>query len=236
MSEKGRAGSPDSDVPADDASSVSRRQFLRGAGVSAVGAAVADAFTEGTSAQAPSAGAGGIGPGAAALRLSVNGRPVTVHVDPATTLAELLRDTLSLTGTKIGCDRGACSACTVWLDGEPASSCMTLAFDARGREIVTIEGLARGETLHPIQQAFVEHDAMQCGFCTPGMLMSCAALIQRKPDCTLDDVKAAVSGHLCRCGAYPNIFAAALAAARVVRSRGSGAQPAQAEPRTEVQR
>ncbi len=163
-------------------------------------------------------GANVIGPGTAALRLSVNGRPVTVYVDPATTLAELLRGPLSLTGTKIGCDRCACSACTVWLDGQPASSCMTLALDARGLEIVTIEGLAKGETLHPVQQAFVEHDAMQCGFCTPGMIMSCAALVESKPDCSLDDVKAAVSGHLCRCGTYPNIFAATLAAARVVRA------------------
>ena len=173
----------------------------------------------------PLAGTDVIGPGVTALHLSVNGRPATVFVDPATTLAELLRDALNLTGTKIGCDRGACSACTVWLDGQPASSCMTLAFDARHREIVTIEGLARGEILHPVQQAFVEHDAMQCGFCTPGMIMSCAALIDRNPDCSLDDVKAAVGGHLCRCGAYPNIFAAALAAAGVVRSRSSERQP-----------
>jgi xanthine dehydrogenase YagT iron-sulfur-binding subunit len=181
-----------------------------------------------------------IGPGITALHLSVNGRPATVFVDPATTLAELLRGVLNLTGTKIGCDRGACSACTVWLDGQPASSCMTLAFDARHCEIVTIEGLARGETLHPVQQAFVEHDAMQCGFCTPGMIMSCAALVDRNPDCSLDDVKAAVGGHLCRCGAYPNIFAAALAAAGMVRSRRPERQPPvqrgeQSEPRADVQ-
>lgn len=224
MNERSGIANAEPDDPAGDASAVSRRQFLRGAGVSAVGASLADALSplsHEVGAQ-PSAAAGVIGPGNAALRLSVNGRPVTVYVDPATTLVEVLRDTLHLTGTKLGCDRGACSACTVWLDGQPASSCMTLALDARGREIVTIEGLARGETLHPVQQAFVEHDAMQCGFCTPGMLMSCAALIERKPDCSMDDVKAAVSGHLCRCGAYPNIFAATLAAARVVRSRGSG--------------
>ena len=163
-----------------------------------------------------------IGPGTVPLRLTINGRVTTVYTDPGTTLAELLRGSLGLTGTKIGCDRGACSACTVWLDGQPASSCMTLAFDARGRDIVTIEGLAQGEILHPVQQAFVEHDAMQCGFCTPGMVMSCAALVERKPDCSLDDVKGAIAGHLCRCGTYPNIFAATLAAAGVVRSRRSG--------------
>jgi aerobic-type carbon monoxide dehydrogenase small subunit (CoxS/CutS family) len=172
------------------------------------------------------AGAEVFGPGAVVLRLSINGRMTTVYTDPATTLAELLRGPLNLTGTKIGCDRGACSACTVWLDGQPASSCMTLAFDARGREIVTIEGLAEGETLHPVQQAFVDHDAMQCGFCTPGMVMSCAALVERKPDCSLDDVKAAIAGHLCRCGTYPNIFAATLAAAGVLRSRDPGGRQA----------
>jgi xanthine dehydrogenase YagT iron-sulfur-binding subunit len=146
------------------------------------------------------------GPGDASLELSVNGRLITVHADPAMTLAEVLRDRLELTGTKLGCDRGACSACTVWLDREVVASCMTLAFDARGREITTIEGLANGEALHPVQQAFVEHDAMQCGFCTPGMVMSCAALIDRNPAFSLDDVKHAIAGHLCRCGTYPNIF------------------------------
>jgi xanthine dehydrogenase YagT iron-sulfur-binding subunit len=165
------------------------------------------------------------GPDAAPLTLTVNGHAVTVMCDPGTTLVQVLRERLGLTGTKIGCDRGACSACTVWLDGEVASSCMTMALDARGRRVTTIEGLADGETLHPVQQAFIEHDAMQCGFCTPGMVMSCAALVDRNPACTLDDVKAAISGHLCRCGTYPNIFAATLAAAR---ARGSApARPGQ---------
>jgi carbon-monoxide dehydrogenase small subunit/xanthine dehydrogenase YagT iron-sulfur-binding subunit len=132
-------------------------------------------------------------------------------VDPGTTLADVLRQDLGLTGTKIGCDRGACSACTVWVDGEVVTSCMTLAFDVRGKQVTTIEGLAPGGELHPVQQAFVDHDALQCGFCTPGMVMSCAALVERHPNCTLEDVKAAVSGHLCRCGTYPNIFEATLA-------------------------
>src|SRR6185436_4955030 len=123
------------------------------------------------------------------LSLTVNGRRCTVHVDPATTLVEVLRDELGLTGTKIGCDRGACSACTVWIDGEVAASCMTFALDARDKQVTTIEGLAQGEQLHPVQQAFVEHDALQCGFCTPGMVMSCAHLVERNPDCNLDDVR-----------------------------------------------
>jgi aerobic-type carbon monoxide dehydrogenase small subunit (CoxS/CutS family) len=163
-----------------------------------------------------------LGPRAVPVSLTVNGRGVSVRVDPATTLVEVLRYDLGLTGTKIGCDRGACSACTVWLDGEPASSCMTLILDARGRTITTIEGLADGDKLHPVQQAFVEHDALQCGFCTPGMVMSCAALLNRKPDADLDDIKSAVSGHLCRCGTYPNIFKATLAAAGAVAKGKAG--------------
>ncbi len=159
-----------------------------------------------------------IGPATTTVELLVNGSRELVRVDPAMTLAEVLRDQLALTGTKIGCDRGACSACTVWLDGVVVASCLTLVLDARGRAITTIEGLARSGDLHPLQRAFVEHDAMQCGFCTPGMVMSAAALVERNPNCGLEDVKAAISGHLCRCGAYPNIFKATLAAAAAMRS------------------
>jgi len=159
------------------------------------------------------------GPEVARIELHVNGSPVTVSADPATTLVEVLRDQLGLTGTKIGCDRGACSACTVWADGEVIASCMTFVLDVRGQQIVTIEGLAKDDALHPVQQAFIEHDALQCGFCTPGMIMSCAQLVDTNPECTLDDVKQAVSGHLCRCGTYPNIFKATLAAAASVRER-----------------
>jgi aerobic-type carbon monoxide dehydrogenase small subunit (CoxS/CutS family) len=127
---------------------------------------------------------------------------------------------LGMTGTKVVCDRGACSACTVWLDGNPVNSCMTFAFDAAGRAVTTVEGLARGGELHPVQRAFVEHDAAQCGFCTPGMIMSCAALLARNPSPSIDDVRAAVSGNLCRCGTYPRVFEATLAASR--RTSGKG--------------
>jgi carbon-monoxide dehydrogenase small subunit/xanthine dehydrogenase YagT iron-sulfur-binding subunit len=160
------------------------------------------------------------------LVLTVNGRQRTVRIDPAATLVEVLRDELHLTGTKIGCDRGACSACTVWLDGEVVASCMTFAMDARDRSVTTIEGLAQGDQLHPVQQAFVDYDALQCGFCTPGMVMSCAHLVERNPDCTLDDVRGAIGGHLCRCGAYPNIFKATLAAATTLRQRKNRGDPA----------
>ncbi len=125
----------------------------------------------------------------------------------------MLRFELGLTGTKVGCDRGACSACTVWLDGLPVVACTTFVLDAVGRDVTTVEGLARGGQLHPLQQAFIDHDAMQCGFCTPGMVMSCAALLARKGDPTLDDVRAATSGNLCRCGTYAKVFEATLAAA-----------------------
>ena len=193
---------------------VSRRAFFKGAGASAIGAALLDSgLAAAAEAGAASREAKVLGPGAVPIKLSVNGEEHTVSVEPSTTLVQVLRDVLGLTGTKVGCDRGACSACTVWLDGEPVSSCMTLALDARGRKITTIEGLARGDELHPVQQAFIEHDALQCGFCTPGMIMSCAALINRKPGANLDDVKGAISGHLCRCGAYQNIFSATLSVA-----------------------
>jgi xanthine dehydrogenase YagT iron-sulfur-binding subunit len=163
-----------------------------------------------------------IGAEVAPFELHINGKSIAVQLDPATTLVEVLRDALGLTGTKVGCDRGACSACTVWVDGEVISSCMTFALDVRGKKIVTIEGLAMGERLHPVQRAFIEHDALQCGFCTPGMIMSCARLVDQNPNCTLDDVKQALSGHLCRCGAYPNIFKATLAAAAVTRKEAEG--------------
>ncbi|MCF6102705.1 (2Fe-2S)-binding protein [Mesorhizobium muleiense] len=204
-------------------SGISRRTFLKHGGTSAVGAALLEAGA----AQAAVDGSMQddanevLGPGLIPIDLTINGRRVPVQAEPATTLVDVLRNHLGLTGTKIGCDRGACSACTVWLDGQPASSCMTLALDARGRNITTIEGLAEGGKLHPVQQAFIEHDALQCGFCTPGMVMSCAALIDRKPDAGIDEVKAAISGHLCRCGTYPNIFAAVLAVAGENRRRGT---------------
>jgi xanthine dehydrogenase YagT iron-sulfur-binding subunit len=192
---------------------MSRRAFVKGAAISAAGTVLLDGLSGPANAQALNGEAKMLGPGPVPLSLSVNGGTVVVRADPGTTLAEVLRSDLGLTGTKIGCDRGACSACTVWMDGDVVASCMTLAFDARGKQVRTIEGLAQGGKLHPVQQAFVDYDALQCGFCTPGMVMSCAALVERNPNCTLEDVKAAVSGHLCRCGTYANISKATLAAA-----------------------
>jgi carbon-monoxide dehydrogenase small subunit/xanthine dehydrogenase YagT iron-sulfur-binding subunit len=147
----------------------------------------------------------------------VNGAERAVQVEPQMTLAEVLRGPLDLTGTKIGCDRGACSACTVWIDGAPVLSCMTLALDVGEGKVVTIEGLVRREELHPVQSAFIAHDAIQCGFCTPGLVMSCAALLERNPNPSRDDVKAAIAGHLCRCGTIPHVLDAALDAAKAMK-------------------
>jgi len=119
-----------------------------------------------------------------------------------------------MTGTKIVCDRGACSACTVLVDKTPVCSCMTLAMDVGNRNVTTVEGLAQGSNLHPVQAAFVAHDALQCGFCTSGMVMSCAALVDRNPQPTVADVRTAISGNICRCGTYPKVLEAALAAAQ----------------------
>jgi xanthine dehydrogenase YagT iron-sulfur-binding subunit len=144
-------------------SAMSRRAFFKNAGASAVGVGLLDSgIIQAAEAAARRGEAAILGPGPVPIALTINRRSVSVRIEPATTLVDVLRNDLGLTGTKIGCDRGACSACTVWLDGEPASSCMTLALDARGRTITTIEGLADCETLHPVQLAFVEHDALQC--------------------------------------------------------------------------
>ena len=189
---------------------VSRRGFLKGAGITAATTVIESAKAFGREATDALHGVQTVGPDALPIQLHINGREYTVTVEPRYTLAQTLRDNLGLTGTKVVCDRGSCSACTVWIDKVPALACMTLSVDAVGREITTIEGLSAGDTMHPVQAAFVKHDAMQCGFCTPGMVMSCAALLERNPKPNLDDVKHAVSGNLCRCGTYPKVFAATL--------------------------
>ena len=155
-----------------------------------------------------------VGPDAVLLTLHINGASRTLRAEPRMTLAEALRGPLGLTGTKIACNRGACSACTVLLDGAPVCACMMLAIEVGARQVTTIEGLAHGETLHPVQQAFIDHDALQCGFCTPGLIMSCAALLERNAEPSAEEVRAAISGHYCRCGTYPHVVDATLAAAK----------------------
>ncbi len=158
-----------------------------------------------------------LGPDAIQITMQINGAPRTFRAEPRMTLAEALRGLLTLTGTKIACNRGACSACTVWLDGHPVCACMILAIDVGARRVTTIEGLADGDTLHPVQQAFIDHDALQCGFCTSGIIMSCAALLARTAVPSADDVRAAIGGHFCRCGTYPHVIAATLDAAEASR-------------------
>lgn len=199
---------------------ISRRGFLKGAGLTAAGTALLDGVQGFTSeARAESThGVTELGPGPASVTLHVNGVEHRVEIEPRTTLAEALRIHLGMTGTKVVCDRGVCSGCTVWLDKMPVNSCMTLAVDAIGRQVTTIEGLSASDQVHPLQAAFVKHDAMQCGFCTPGMVMSCAALLERNPHPSEQEVRHAVSGNLCRCGTYPKVFAATLDAAGTLRN------------------
>jgi xanthine dehydrogenase YagT iron-sulfur-binding subunit len=152
------------------------------------------------------------GPDKTLVRLRVNGQPVEVAVEPRRTLLSVLREELGLTGAKHGCGKGTCGACTVILDGETVYACLTLAVACEGRDVRTVEGLQRGEALHSVQAAFIAHDGYQCGFCTPGQILSAVALLERTPDPSKEDVRREMAGNLCRCGAYPNILKAVLAA------------------------
>jgi xanthine dehydrogenase YagT iron-sulfur-binding subunit len=147
--------------------------------------------------------------------LNINGRTHALSVEPRWTLLYVLRDRLGLMGTKPGCERGECGACTVLIDGVARYSCMTLAVEANGAQITTIEGLMRGEELGPVQQAFVEEDAFQCGFCTSGQIVSVEALLRKTPQPSIEQIREGVSGNLCRCGAYAHIFRAAKRAAEI---------------------
>lgn len=172
---------------------VSRRGFLKGAGLTVAGAAIVEGGLRGAGEVAAQSSAPDvIERGKVPVTLRINGVNRQVNIEPRTTLADALFE-LNLTGTKIVCNRGACSACTVWLDDTPVCSCMTMAMDIGNRNVTTIEGLAQGDRLHPVQSAFVEYDAAMCGYCTPGMVMSCAALLARNPNPSLEDVRTATS-------------------------------------------
>ena len=140
------------------------------------------------------------------IELSVNGNKYQLKVEPWRTLLEVLREKLGLMGTKKSCNEGECGACTVIMDGKAVTSCLVLALDAQGKDIITIEGLSKGETLHPIQESFLKHGGVQCGFCTPGMVMSAKALLDENPKPTLDETRRAISGNLCRCTGYQHII------------------------------
>jgi len=155
----------------------------------------------------------------APLTITVNHVTYTINIEPNLTLVEVLRDTLGLVGTKKSCNEGECGACTVLMEGKPVASCLVLAMDAQDKEITTIEGLAEGEKLHPLQEAFVKHGGIQCGFCTPGMIMSAKALLDEKPDPTPLQVRKAISGNLCRCTGYQQIVDSVMAAAKTMGSK-----------------
>ena len=152
------------------------------------------------------------------LSLSVNGEAATCIAEPGTTLLEALRYKLGLTGSKQGCDKGDCGACTVLVDGEPTLACITLAHAVEGARVTTVEGLARGPELHPVQDCFDELGAAQCGFCTPGMLVSAYACLEKNPSATLPEIQKALSGNLCRCTGYTKIFEACLKAGQRLRA------------------
>lgn len=189
----------------------SRRTFLKSLGTTA--AAATSSQVEAVAAELQKVNTEGeLGPGALPVALNVNADVLKLHLEPRVTLLDALRNYSSLTGAKEGCDRGTCGACTVLLDGKPVYSCMTLAIEAQGHTITTVEGLGKNGQLTNVQQAFLEKDALMCGYCTPGFLMSVTALLNHNPRPTADEVRHACAGNVCRCGTHPRILAAALRA------------------------
>ena len=191
---------------------VSRRDFLKISGVSAAVPLVSE-----VSALALADEVKELGPGKVPVTLSVNGKKLNAQLEPRVTLLDALRDKFELTGAKRVCDRGTCGACTVLMDEKPVYSCSVLAIDAQGREITTIESLGEPGKLHPIQQAFVDHDAQQCGFCTPGFVMATKAFLDRNPNPTLEEIKHGLGGNFCRCGTYAGMREAVMQAAKTTK-------------------
>jgi xanthine dehydrogenase YagT iron-sulfur-binding subunit len=190
-------------------SELSRRTFLRASGIGltlplVVGHRVV---------RAAGADVKVYGPGKVPLQLTINGKSYTAEVEPRVTLLDALRNDLDLTGAKRVCDRATCGACTMIVDGKPVYSCSVLAIEAQGKRITTVEGLMQGETLHPLQQAFVDNDAQQCGFCTPGFVVACKAFLDKHPNPTPAQIQEGLGGNLCRCGTYMGIRAAVAQAA-----------------------
>ena len=184
----------------------SRRTFLKTVGAGGVAAGVLGP------AQPAAQGARAIGPGAVPIQLNINGRIHKLEVEPRVTLLDALRTRLDITGVKRVCDRGACGACTMIVDGKTIYACSTLAIEAQGKAIRTVESLAQGTVLHPIQQAFCDHDGLMCGFCTPGFVVAAAALLEQNPKPTVEQARKALDGNICRCGTYKGVLQAALTA------------------------
>jgi xanthine dehydrogenase YagT iron-sulfur-binding subunit len=190
---------------------VSRRSFIQSAGAGAI-AAVALGKAEASPPQEV------LRPeDMTAVSLTVNGRRHRLLVEPRWSLLYVIRDQLGLSGTKVGCERGECGACTVLIDGVPRYACLTLALEAEGTEVTTVEGLMRGEDLGPVQQAFLERDAFQCGYCTPGQVVAAEGLLRATPHPTVDQIREGMSGNLCRCGSYVHVFQAVARAAELRR-------------------
>lgn len=199
----------------------SRRSFLKGVGIAGAGAAVVDTLWVEAEAEEQTSQRQSLS-GNVKVTLNVNGAKRPVELEPRTTLLNALRNHLdpAVTGPKLVCDMGTCGACTVLLEGKPVYSCLVLAVDTVGKEITTVEGLGSPDKPNPVQAAFVEHDALMCGFCTPGFVTTISAYLKKNPSPSLAEVREACKGNFCRCGTYPRVFEAALAAAR---SSGSAA-------------
>jgi xanthine dehydrogenase YagT iron-sulfur-binding subunit len=198
-------------------SGLSRRDFLRGAGVTVSGGLLVGA-QPGVAAQAAAAPQSAVmGPGAVPITLTVNGKIHKLKLEPRVTLLDTLRNELDLTGAKKVCDRGVCGTCTVFMDRKPVYACSVLAVEAQGHAITTIEGIGSESKLHPVMQAFINHDAQQCGFCTPGFVMACTAFLEKHPNPTLEEVEKGLGGNLCRCGTYAGVREAVLEAAKTMK-------------------
>ena len=192
----------------------SRRDFLKGASMAVSTGLLA---TPEARAAAPEHSPGVLGPGAVPITLQINGKEHNLKVEPRVTLLDALRNHLDLTGAKKVCDRGVCGACTVIMDGHPVYACNVLAIEAEGHRIETIEALGTADNLHPVMAAFVEHDAQQCGFCTPGFVVACKAFLDKHPNPTMKDVEHGLGGNLCRCGTYAGVREAVLEAAKTLK-------------------
>ena len=190
---------------------ISRRNFLKGVGTGTVAATVAPSVLIGNEKTADAQMGDAVA--STTIQLNINEKSYQIEVEARTTLLTVLRDgmdtggnNIDLTGAKLICDRGECGGCTVMVDGKSVYACMMLAMDAQGKQITTVEGLADGDDLHPVQEAFIQHDALMCGFCTPGFVVSSAALLNENAKPTLEEIKVGLSGNTCRCGTYPFIF------------------------------
>jgi xanthine dehydrogenase YagT iron-sulfur-binding subunit len=202
----------DQDGP-EDVSPVSRRDFFKTVGVGTFATSVISAVDAEAQATAPRA----FGPGDVPIKLTINGRTQALSVEPRMTLLDAVRNKLDQTGTKRVCDRGSCGACTMIVDGRAIYSCSTLAIDAQGKNIRTVEGIAQGTVLHPVQQAFCEADGLMCGFCTPGFVVAAVALLEKVPNPTPEQARRGLDGNICRCGTYVGVLEAALNTKAVAR-------------------